>query len=136
MIALKRATENRYFPRIQLNKPVIIRLPGGEVLKDDVQDVSRFGFQLRCNRAHALIIHPDQTAISETQSPRIRLRITFPYPDNLPEIDVLCHLRYLNVIKPDELSFGIMFDEFSGDGALHFDRFIQQCLMPVPPPLI
>ncbi len=136
MIALKQFTENRFYPRIQLNKPVRVRLPNGQEVADSVHDISKIGFQLRCNRALAMVIHPDQYAINETHSPKIRLAITFPYPENLPEIEVHCRLRYLNVIGPDELAFGVMFEEFLGDGAKQFERFIHQCLIPICPAMI
>ena len=136
MIALKEATENRFYPRIALNKPARIRLPDGAVAADNVHDISKLGLQLRCNRALAMHIHPDQTVINETHTPRIRLAIHFPYPENLPEIEVDCQLCYLNVVGPDDLAFGFMFEKFLGDGAKHFDRFIQQCLMPVCPALL
>ena len=136
MIALKQTTENRFYPRIQLNKPASVRLPDGQEASGCVHDISKIGFQLRCDRALALSIHPDRSAINETHSPRIRLAIQFPYPENLPVIEVDCSLRYLNVIGPDELAFGVMFEEFQGDGEKQFERFIQQCLIPVCPALI
>jgi len=136
MIALKKANENRFFPRIQLNKAVQIRLPDGRVAPDNVYDISKLGFQLRCGRDLALHIHPDQTVINETHSPLMRLALRFPYPENLPEIEVDCRLRYLNVISTDELAFGFQFEEFLDDGSIQFERFIQQCLVPVCPAFV
>ncbi len=136
MIALKQSTENRFYPRIHLNKPVNIRLPDGQEAPDSVHDISKIGFQLRCDRALAMSIHPDQSVISEEHSPSIRLAIRLPYPENLPEIVVDCRLRYLNVIGPDEIAFGVMFEEFLGDGTKQFERFIHQCLIPVCPAMI
>ena len=92
MIALNQTTENRFYPRIQLNKPASVRLPDGQEASDCVHDISRIGFQLRCGRALAMRIHPDQSVINETHSPGIRLSIQLPYPENLPEIEVDCRL--------------------------------------------
>lgn len=136
MIALKQATDNRFYPRIQLNKPVQVRLSDGSVAADNVHDISKIGFQLRCNRALAMKIHPDQTAINESQSPLIRLAVKFPYPENLPEIEVDCRLRYLNVSNTEEFAFGFKFESFHNDGEKQFERFVQQCLTPVCPAFI
>jgi len=136
MIALQQVSDNRFYPRIQLNKPVQVRLADGQVAPDNVHDISKIGFQLRCDRALALHIHPDQSVINETHSPLIRLAIAFPYPKNLPEIEVDCRLRYFNVIGADEFSFGFKFEQFHKDGSKQFERFIQQCLTPVCPAFI
>ena len=64
MIALKASTENRFHPRIQLNKPARVRLPDGQEATGCVHDISRIGFQLRCDRALAASIHTDQSAIN------------------------------------------------------------------------
>ncbi len=136
MIALKETTENRFYPRITLNKPVSIRLPNGEIAHDNVHDISKIGLQMRCNRTLAMLIHPDQTVVNEANSPLIRLAITFPYPKNLPEIEVDCRLRHLNVIGPDDIALGLMFETFLGQGEQNFEHFIQQCLMPIGPALL
>ena len=136
MIALKQVTDNRFYPRIQLNRPVRIRLPDGEVAPDNVHDISQFGFQLRCNRNLARKIHSRQSPVNETHSPLVRLNIQLPYPENLPAIEVDCRLRYLNAIDTGEFAFGFMFETFHEDGERQFERFILQCLTPVCPAFI
>jgi hypothetical protein len=136
MIALTESTENRFYPRITLNKPVTIRLPNGEIAHNNVHDISKIGLQMRCNRSLALHIHPQQTVVNEANSPLIRLVIQFPYPKNLPEIEVDCRLRHLNLIGPDDIALGFMFENFLEKGEQNFEHFIQQCLMPIGPALL
>ena len=122
--ASKRGSRRSY-PRIQLHRPAPIRLSNGELMADSVRDVSCGGLQLWCSRQFALAIHPTQALIVEQQWPKTVLAISFPYPDDLPEIVVQCSLRYLRGIGNDEFSLGLQFDEFRGNGAAGFQRFIE-----------
>ena len=127
------ARRRRTYPRIRLNQPAPVRLANGDVAENCLHDVSRGGVQLRADRKLAAAIHPSQTVIKEGDWPTIELGITFPYPAGIPEIVVQCTIRYVRVVESGRFAFGLMFLSFAGDGAAHFERFIEESLRPSTP---
>lgn len=124
------AVQRRRYPRIRPNHPISIRLPDETVKTNLIQDISRGGMRLQCDRETAALFHPDGGRITPENAPKIELRIDFPIAEKIESVSVSCRICYVRGNVAGTIDLGIEFVEFEGQSFELFQQYVQESLLP------
>ncbi len=99
----------RAFPRVKLQMPVQIGLPGGEVVCARIYNITPDGLQVRCDRATARSIHPGREPPASGQEPELLVVMRLRQDDDVRTHVLRCRVRYMLAESRDEIAMGVDF---------------------------
>ncbi|MDX1513338.1 MAG: PilZ domain-containing protein [Gammaproteobacteria bacterium] len=122
--------ERRQDPRIELNRPVPVRLPNGDSRDDIVKTVSLSGLTLECDVATADTIVPAGESIDPSDPPVVSLEVSLPVAgDNVP-MEMSCRVRYRIAGPGGKVNIGLEFKDVRTENLRGFWQFIEESLLP------
>ncbi len=126
--------EQRKYPRLKLDVPVIILCVGQQLIEGHIYDISPDGLQIRCSREAALAINPGAKKI--TAQDKIMVNVIFSLPSNTgnEQIKVISNVYYFMLTldgSNEDVAFGLKFKKFDGTCGRYVERFIEHALEPV-----
>jgi PilZ domain-containing protein len=129
----KQYEEQRKYPRLRLDVPVIILCVGQQLIEGRIYDISPDGLQIRCNREAALAINPGAKQISVQD--KIMVNVIFSLPSNTgnKQIKVISNVYYFTLTQDGsdkDVAFGLQFKKFDGTGDRYVENFIMHALEP------
>ena len=124
------ATEKRQNPRIELNRPVPVRLPNGDTRDDLVKNISLSGMTLECDSATADIIIPADQSIDPDDPPVVSLAVTLPIGENDVSMELGCRVRYRIAGPGGRINIGLEFRDVRTENLRAFWQFIEESLLP------
>ncbi len=110
--------------------PIPVRLPDGTVRSDLVLDISRGGLRVQCDREVAVIFHPGGERLVPENPQIIELEFGFPVGGKEERVSVSCRLCYIKGTVEGGIDIGMEYVEFKGDSFDHFQRFLEESLIP------
>ena len=125
--------EQRKYPRLRLDVPVIILCVGQQLIEGHVYDISPDGIQIRCSREAALAINPGAKQI--TVQDKIMVNVIFSLPSNTgnDQIKVISTVYYFTLTQDgsnEDVAFGLKFKKFDGTSGRYVEQFIMHALEP------
>ncbi len=125
--------EQRNYPRLKLDVPIIILCVGGQLVESHVYDISPDGLQMRCSRKAALAINPGAKQI--TMQDKVMVNAVFSLPSNTghKQIKVISQIYYFTLIQDGsdkDVAFGLKFKKFDGTCGRYVEQFILHALEP------
>ncbi|HEX9585358.1 MAG TPA: PilZ domain-containing protein [Gammaproteobacteria bacterium] len=122
--------EKRQNPRIELNRPVPLRLPNGETRDDLVKNISLSGMTLECDTATANLILPAGRSIDPDDPPGITLEVTLPVGKADVPLEMGCRIRYRIAGPGGKINIGLEFKDIRTENLQGFWQFIGESLVP------
>lgn len=122
--------EKRQNPRIELNRPVPVRLPNGDIRGDLVKNISLSGMALECDSTTADIIIPSGRPIDPDDPPVVSLEITLPVGHEDVAMEIGCRIRYRIAGPHGKISIGLEFRDVRTEDLRGFWQFIEESLTP------
>lgn len=121
--------DRRALPRVTLQVPGKVILPGGDVVNVMIHDLSRDGLQIRCGKKAAHAINPDGKAIKEGSEARI-IQVLFyvPVDSGKGRVKAKGKLMYFSLIAPDIVALGVKFKSISSGGVEHLRSVVKAAL--------
>jgi len=121
--------DRRALPRVTLQVPGKVILPGGDVVNVMIHDLSRDGLQIRCGKKAAHAINPDGKAIKEGSDARI-VQVLFyvPVDSGKGRVKAKGKLMYFSLIAPDIVALGVKFKSISSGGVEHLRSVVRAAL--------
>ncbi len=121
--------DRRALPRVTLDCPGKVLLPGGDVVNVMIHDLSRDGLQIRCGKKAALAINPEGKAIKDGSAPReIRLLFYVPVDSGNGRVKAKGKIMYFSLIAPDIVALGLKFKFISSSGVEHLRSVVKAAL--------
>ncbi len=125
--------EQRKYPRLRLDVPVIILCVGQQLIEGHIYDISPDGLQIRCSREAALAINPGAKQI--TVQDKIMVNVIFSLPSNTgnDQIKVISNVYYFTLTHDgsnEDVAFGLKFKKFDETGGKYVENFIMHALEP------
>lgn len=124
------AVEKRQNPRIELNRPVPVRLPSGEIRDDLVRNISLSGMTLECDPAAADVILPSDQPVDPEDPPAVSLEVTLPIGGEDVTLELDCRVRYRIAGPGGKVNIGLEFRGARTENLLGFWQFIEESLLP------
>lgn len=122
--------EKRQNPRIELNRPVPVRLPNGESRADIVKNISLSGMTIVCDVATANKILPSGQSIDPDDPPGISLEVTLPIGEHDVALELGCRVRYRIAGPQGKINIGLEFKDIRTENLHGFWQFIGESLTP------
>ncbi len=122
--------EKRLFPRINIDRRVLIRLLDGNIVYAIAHDISPDGLQIRCDRTTAHVLHPSGKSITDDNAPSVDIRLPLPLLEGLVALAARCTIRYFALISEEVVVFGLNFEKLTEEGSGFLDRFIVEAMEP------
>ena len=121
--------DRRALPRVTLQCPGKVILPGGDVVNVMIHDLSRDGLQIRCGKKAAHAINPDGKAIKEgSGAPQIQVLFYVPVDSGKGRVKAKGKLMYFSLIAPDIVALGVKFKSISSGGVEHLRSVVKAAL--------
>lgn len=125
--------EQRNYPRLVLDVPVIILCVGGQLVEGHVFDISPDGLQIRCSRKAALVINPAARPITVQDKIMVNVIFSLPTKTGHKQIKVISQVYYFTLTQDGcdkDAAFGLKFKIFDGTSGRVVEQFIMNALEP------
>lgn len=125
--------EQRNYPRLRLDVPVIILCADRQLVEGRVFDISPDGLQIRCNREAALTINPGAKQINPMDKVMVSTIFSLPSNAGNKQIKVISNIYYFTLINDgseEDVAFGLKFKKFDGTCGRYVDQYIMRELEP------
>lgn len=121
--------DRRALPRVTLQCPGKVILPGGEVVNVMIHDLSRDGLQIRCGKKAAQAINPEAKTVKEGETPlEIQVLFYVPLESGKGRVKAKGKLMYFSLIAPDIVALGLKFKSISSGGVEHLRSVVKAAL--------
>jgi len=121
--------DRRALPRVTLQCPGKVMLPGGEVVNVMIHDLSRDGLQIRCGKKAAQAINPEAKTVKEGETPlEIQVLFYVPLDSGKGRVKAKGKLMYFSLIAPDIVALGLKFKSISSGGVEHLRSVVKAAL--------
>jgi hypothetical protein len=121
--------DRRALPRVTLQCPGKVMLPGGEVVNVMIHDLSRDGLQIRCGKKAAQAINPEAKTVKEGEAPlEIQVLFYVPLDSGKGRVKAKGKLMYFSLIAPDIVALGLKFKSISSGGVEHLRSVVKAAL--------
>lgn len=121
--------DRRALPRVTLQCPGKVILPGGDVVNVMIHDLSRDGVQIRCGKKAAHAINPDGKGIKDgSDVPEVQMLFYVPVDSGKGRVKAKGKLMYFSLIAPDIVALGVKFKSISSGGVEHLRSVVKAAL--------
>ena len=120
--------EKRLFPRIDIDRRVLIRPLDGNIVYAIAHDISPDGLQIRCDRTTAHVLHPSGKSLRD--APSVDIGLPLPLQEGLVALTARCTIRYFALISEEVVVFWLNFEKLTEEGSGFLDRFIVEAMEP------
>jgi len=128
---LEKYEEKRKYPRIIVDCPVSMLLPGGREVEALAHDVSPGGLQLRSDKQTARILNAENEKLKQGPATDFEVNFTLPLKDVQEKLQVKCKLAYMVKLEEDCYAMGLQFTNVEGNNRKILRRFIESSMEPL-----
>jgi hypothetical protein len=127
---LPRLTKRRCFPRIPVNRSLLVAFDRTRVAEMMAEDISPGTVTVVCGREAMRQLAPPGSLGTDTSRPRVTLCIQLPIGDDSSEVLARAYVESVDSGPDDNFRVLLAFDEMTESGTVLLERFVYSCLEP------
>lgn len=116
----------RRSPRPPLERRVLVRTPGGQIIQTRSFDISTGGLRLTCDVATAYMLNFEDIDPRAGAGPVFEVKLTLPFRDGLVEFSAHAQLVHQQRRSPEDVSLGLAFCEASEAAREDLEAFLHE----------
>ena len=105
--------QRRALPRVRLQIPIQIGLPGGQIACARICNLSPDGIQIRCDTLTARRIHPSGNVVNDRSGPKVLIALRLKHGADMRTHVLRCKVFYLLPQSEQEVLIGLEFEELN-----------------------
>jgi hypothetical protein len=113
--------EKRSYPRVVIETPVSLSLPGSKVIEAQVYDISFEGLQIHCDQETAILLRNENPA-------DIEISFTVPLNEKPSDIKARCVIMYILELINETHAMGLKFTGIEAENLQGVRQFIESSM--------
>jgi len=122
--------ERRAFPRIVIDRDILILQSDGSIVRARAYDLSPDGLKLVCDVATAQALRPPMDLDRPVRDFNHQVEFEIPLADGAGDIHAQCQVSYVKLMANKQVAVGLRFVEIIGGSRFRLERFIEESLEP------